>query len=341
MTRSRDLSAVQSNLGVAIPPAAAGKNAIINGGFDIWQRGTANTTTANAYLADRWSKETATHYGMSRQTTSDTTNLPNIQYCMRVQRTAASTNVNNMAIGNSFENINATPFVGQTITLSFWARKGADYSASGSTLYGQVYYGTGTDQNICGTYTGLTSVVSKTATLTTTWQRFQVSGTVSTSATELAVYFYGTPTGTAGTNDYFEITGVQLELGSVATPFSRNGSSIQGELAACQRYYYRATATAAYGTVCGTGAGATATTAYVINRQPVTMRTSPSSVEYANLATNDGSGAVAVTAVAISRANPDLTELTITTASGLTQYRPYWIVGNNNTAGYLGFSAEL
>ena len=48
-----------------------------------------------------------------------------------------------------------------------------------------------------------------------------------------------TPTGTAGDNDYFEITGIQIEIGSVATLFTRAGGTIQGELSACSRYYQK------------------------------------------------------------------------------------------------------
>jgi hypothetical protein len=75
------------------------------------------------------------------------------------------------------------------------------------------------------------------ATLTTSYQRFQGTATVNSSATELGILFIWTPTGTAGANDWVEITGVQIEVGSVATTLRKAGGTLQGELAACQRYY--------------------------------------------------------------------------------------------------------
>ena len=75
--------------------------------------------------------------------------------------------------------------------------------------------------------------------MTTTWQRFSYTATVATTATQLATQFTYTPTGTAGAADFYEVTGVQLEIGSVATPFKTNGATLQGELSACQRYFYR------------------------------------------------------------------------------------------------------
>jgi hypothetical protein len=99
-----------------------------------------------------------------------------------------------------------------------------------------IYAGTGTDENVLSGYTGNTNPANFSPTLTTTWQRFSVSGTFASNVTEFAPIFYYVPTGTAGANDYFEVTGVQLELGSVATAFTRTGGSIQGELAACRRY---------------------------------------------------------------------------------------------------------
>jgi hypothetical protein len=217
---------------------AAGRNFIINGGMDIWQRGTSALDGQNTYkTADRWLLSSATAVTFSRQTTSDTTNLPFIQYCMRVQRTSGSTSTNGGNISQSFETVNSIPLAGKTVTLSFYARKGADYSATSSILRATMYTGTGTDQNVyTAGYTGSVTAIDQNATLTGTWQRFSYTATLAGSATEIGLTLIGAYTGTASTNDYYEVTGIQLEVGSVATQFSRAGGTIQGELAACRRY---------------------------------------------------------------------------------------------------------
>jgi hypothetical protein len=217
---------------------AGGKNAIINGGFDIWQRGTS-TSTSQAFAADRWQVYLGSGTGTwSRQSVNDSTNLPSIQYCMRVQRNSGQTTTSLLYAWQNMETAQSIPLAGKTVTFSFYARKGADFSASGSTISVTVRAGTGTDQNawIAG-YTGQTEPLTVQPTLTTTWQRFSVTATLAGTITELAPAFAYTPTGTAGTNDYFEVTGVQFEVGSVPTQFTRAGGTIQGELAACQRYY--------------------------------------------------------------------------------------------------------
>jgi hypothetical protein len=212
-------------------------NGVLNSSFNVWQRGTTNVTTALAYTADRWQKSSATHYGVSRQVTGDTTNLPNIQYAARVQRTAASAVTTQMEFAQSFESINSIPFAGKTVTISFYARAGANYSATSNILAASVYIGTGTDQSILASgYTGITQSITGNATLTTTWQRFSYTGTLAATATELSAYFTYTPTGTAGANDYYEITGVMVEVGSQASPYTPATPTYATELAACQRY---------------------------------------------------------------------------------------------------------
>lgn len=216
----------------------AGKNFVINGGFDIWQRGTSFSSAANIYTTDRWLiYRSGGNLTTSRVATGDTTNLPNIQYATRLQRTASSTSTDIVYFMNMFETVNTIPLVGQTVTLSFYARRGANYSASSNQITASVRTGTGTDQNWINGYTSEATPLTTNATLTTTWQRFTVSGTIATTANELTVLFSYTPTGTAGAADLVEITGVQLEVASSATAFSRAAGTIANELSACQRYY--------------------------------------------------------------------------------------------------------
>ena len=226
------------------PLNSAGKNAIINGGMDIWQRGTSvayTASTTNTYNADRWTTTTGANQAsvVSRQATGDTTNLPNIQYALRYQRNSGQTGTTATYLIQSIESANSIPFAGKQVTASFYARAGANYSAASSILAPALLSGTGTDQSPFsgGGFTGVATVASTNATLTTTWQRFSITGTVGATATELAIQFAFTPVGTAGVNDYYEVTGVQLEIGSVATNFSRAGGTLPLELVACQRYY--------------------------------------------------------------------------------------------------------
>jgi hypothetical protein len=222
--------------------APVNANPVLNSSFQVWQRGTSISLTAStdAYTADRWRQFTQANQAttVSRQATSDTTNLPFIQYCARIQRNSGQTGTAQMSFIQGLETINSVPYAGKTVTLSFYARVGANYSPTSNAFNAMIYTGTGTDQFPTG-YTGGASQGLTTYNLTTTWVRYTLTATIPTTATEFGTYFYWNPTGTAGANDYVEITGVQLEVGSVATPFKTYAGTIQGELAACQRYYYK------------------------------------------------------------------------------------------------------
>jgi hypothetical protein len=226
-----------------VPTFAGNVNPVLNSAFQVWQRGTSIAQTAAImYGADRWCSNRGgldTGSTISRQVTGDTTNLPNIQYCARVQRNNANASTNIIYFSQTIESLNSIPYAGKTITFSFYARKGANYSSASDALSVNVVSATGTDQNALSTWTGGAFVVTQTATLTSTWQRFTYTGTVSSSATQLGFYFNYTPVGTAGAADFFEVTGVQIDVGSVALPFRTYAATIQGELAACQRYYFQ------------------------------------------------------------------------------------------------------
>jgi len=341
--------------GLRYNPQNALANPVINSGFDIWQRGTSIAATA-AYLynADRWlfvRGGFATGATISRQTTSDTTNLPNIQYAARVQRNSGNTSTAFLELSQTIETANSLPFVGKTVTLSFYARKGANYSETNSILVASFVYGTGTDQSVQN-FTSLTTIASSSVGLTTTWQRFAINATIATAATELAMIFSYTPTGTAGANDWFEITGVQIDLGtytaSTAPTFRRSGGTLQGELAACQRYYYRWTTANGGSNV----AYSNAVFAFATNQSfgvftyPVTLRTTPSTLETSGTASNYrvliGGAATTLSGVPVlDQANPYSMFIQFPVASGLTVGQAGVIGANSSSTAFLGFSAEL
>jgi hypothetical protein len=326
----------------------AGKNFLINGAMDFWQRGTSfNNPASPYYTADRWQgvrAGAASGITVSRQTTSDTTNLPFIQYAIRLQRDSGNTNTSDLVLCQSLESATSTPLFGRTITVSFYARRGANYSGASNNITSAVYSGTTTDGSLLiGPWANSVTIASTTATLTTTWQRFSYTGTVGSSVSQVAMEFRAPTSGTAGANDWVEITGVQLELGSVATTFTRAGGTLAGELAACQRYYARYNNSTANGDyMFGMGTGTTSTSVLVTLKTPTTMRVAPASIDFSTLAIQDGANAkITATSVAFNNSTPDSVTMVVTVASGVTQYRPYFFHQNGSSAGYVGFNAEL
>ena len=206
--------------------------------MDIWQRGTSFTGTTTAYGADRWRcYRNTTGSTFSRQASS----LTGIQYSQRIQRDVGTTATNGISLIYTAESADAYRFAGQTITLSFYARAGSNFSAASSAMFVNMQTGTGTDQSY-GSFTGGVNAIVTTQVITTSWVRYSFNATCQSTITQFALDLGFTPVGTAGANDYIEITGVQLEIGSVASAFKRSngaGGTIQGELAACRYYYER------------------------------------------------------------------------------------------------------
>ena len=209
------------------------RNRIINGDMRIWQRGTtiSNPISTSFYTADRMGVNRGGDVG-GAVVSRIASGLAGFEYALALQRIAGDTSVQPISLYYSNESTNTYDLVGSPVTLSFYAKTGANYS--GSVFSFHIYSGTGTDQRVYN-YTGQVSVASASQAITATWTRFTLTGTVPANSTELGLQIVWTPTGTAGADDAVKITGVQLEAGSTATDFERR--PIGTELALCQRYY--------------------------------------------------------------------------------------------------------
>jgi len=235
MTRARDVADTQENNGGGVAPFVAGKNKIINGDFGVWQRGTTFTSPgAGSYTADRFREEhdgTTSAVTVTRQTFAlGTAPVAGYEgaYFLRDTLTTVG-NGTYLQLAQFVEDVRT--FAGQTVTLSFWAK--AD-SARTSLVFLAQQFGSG----------GSSTVYSSTPSITysTSWQRFSytfdlpsIAGKTIGTGSSLAIGIRSTAT----TGSVLDVWGVQLEAGSVATPFTTASGSIAGELALCQRYYQK------------------------------------------------------------------------------------------------------
>lgn len=213
---------------------------LMNGNFDIWQRGTtfAKTTSGWMNTADRWGIYPQDGSSWSITASRQLASLNGSLYCMRFQRTAGNTSTGRIRLAQAVETINSIPLRGQKLTLSFYARCGANYSPGSSGLSVYLVTGTGTDENLRNGFTGEATILDDAAYLTTSWQKFTfvVDAALADTITQLGLRFNMYPVGTAGANDWFEITQVHLNVGTEELPFSPKGYS--EELRDCQRYCY-------------------------------------------------------------------------------------------------------
>lgn len=357
MTRARDVADVQDNTGGAVAPFTAGKNRIINGDFFINQRGFSSSTVSGDYTFDRWkifSSLSAGSATYSAQTftagTAPVTGYEARNYFRCVTSGTASANTASYSFFTQYiEDVRT--FANQKVTVSFWAKASSGTPKVALELT-QTFGSGGTPSANVNTYAGQ-------ATLSTSWARYSITATVpsisgktigtTANTSALLTTFWVTAgsdfnsrTGSLGLQDNtFEFWGVQIEAGSAATPFQTATGTIQGELAACQRYYFRFVAGDAY-SLLAPGQANSATQANAFVKHPVTMRTKVSSMDYSTLAFLTAAGAVTASGTLfINYGGPDLTAIASTGTSSLAAGNATGLVTNNSTSAYLGFSAEL
>jgi hypothetical protein len=322
--------------GISYQPVS--HNYIINGAFDIWQRSTSISIAPgfdNYADADRYkyfknaSGSTAT---VSRQTfTPGAAPISGYEGVFFHRAVVSGLTTGYFQFIQQVEDVRT--LAGQTVTLSFFAQASSSTSLS---LFGAQSMGSGGSGGSTTTFTSQT--------IGTSWQRYTVTATlgsltgatVGTNSALVIIFRFAA-------NTTLDIWGVQLEAGSIATPFKRHAPSLQGELAACQRYYQRIQSYAGLFATFGYGFAASTTAARIMMPPLGVMRATPSLVSpTGTYLLNDGVTSSDVTGITIAgySPSPNAITLNVTVASGLTQYRPYALIADDSLS-FLELSAEL
>lgn len=214
-------------------PMRQRKNALINGDFDVWQRGTSFAATG--YCADRWRHYTGAGSGamtISRQAFAlGQTDVPDepSYFCRHDQTTGATTTAAN--IRQRIAGVRT--FAGKTVTLSFYAKASSAIALDVDLV--QVF-GTG------GSPSGDVTANVFGPTLTTSWAKYTASvavpsigsKTLGTNGDDHLALLIQLPLSTVVTLD---IAHVQLELGDEATPYDKR--SFWDEYRDCLVYYWK------------------------------------------------------------------------------------------------------
>jgi hypothetical protein len=324
----------------------AGKNKIINGDFGINQRAFTSNTATNAFNFDRWSQiNTGGSFTVTPQVfTPGAAPVAGYEATNFLRGVSASQSaVGDRAVfRQKIEDVRT--FAGQTITISFWAKAGS----------GTPKIGIEVAQSLIPSFT---SIPVSAVTLSTSWVRYSATvavpslsgASISTgNAFDLFLWLsagsdFATRASSIGIqNNTFDIWGVQVEAGSVATAFQTATGTIQGELAACQRYYYRVTAGQSGAMIAPISYLYSSTAAIGSIPFPVTMRILPQSMDYSNLNYNkydDTAYALSSVSLQGTITTNNVGHFFGTIAGGTAG----WVgrVSSSTSSGYLGFSAEL
>jgi hypothetical protein len=338
------------------------RNRIINGDMRIDQRNAgAAVTTSGSYAVDRFLIQIDTDGAYSAQQDSDAptgfikstkittttadASLSASQY-FQIQQRIEGTNTADLAWGSASA---------KTVTLSFWVRSsltGTFGGALGNSDFNRSYPYTytisvaDTWEYKTVTIAGDTSGTWKTDTdvgINVRWGLgvgSNFSGTAGAWAGSGLMSATGAVSVIGTLNATWYITGVQLEVGSVATPFERRPYGT--ELSLCQRYYQQIgkTNNVSYQPY-AIGSVGSSTVAGAIFSLPVTMRATPTFTFNSPTNTIVSPPATSATNVTLDIASPITIMYNITVASGLTTGNGVRHFQDTTSASSLELSAEL
>jgi hypothetical protein len=326
------------------------KNRIINGDMRIAQRGTSSVNTDASYPVDRFYMfKSSSGTFTSQQSSIAPAGFKTSLLCTVTSPDASPTtagreygitqniegyNVADMEFGNS----NA-----KTITLSFWVRSSLTGTFGGSFSNNAYDRGYGFTYTINSANTWEQKSITFVADTSGTWVTdngtgLRVRWSFGAGSLGTANVWGSWINGVTGQTNListngatFYITGVQLEVGSTATPFERR--LYNQELANCQRYYQTYTQPTLRGVV------ASATSAGRMGMVlPVVMRTAPTAVVGA-MGIFDGTGVTSITSVGVAYISTTQVEFDLNVGGGMTTGRACVVYQGGSTS--MTLSAEL
>lgn len=288
MTRARDTADTQDNVGGSVPPFAAGKNKIINGDFNINQRSFSSSTTNGTYNFDRFyqSNSGGTVTASAQTFTVGTAPVSGYEARNFIRLVSASQSAagDYAALTQTIESVRT--FAGQTVTISFWAKASTGTPNVGVSIIQGFGTGGSPSSNVITSF-GVQAISTSWARYSFTATLPSISGkTIGTGNDDKLQFNIWTSVGSTISglgypavgvqNATIDLWGIQAEAGRVATPFQTATGTIQGELAACQRYYYRHENTGANTFYGPAGVAISTTRTFMGFSVPVSMRTTPS-----------------------------------------------------------------
>lgn len=351
------------------------RNVLVNGAMQFAQRGTSVSGIANTsgyYTADRWLIDGASSGTWTQALSADTPTGSGFRNSVRMtcSATAASAagtyqQFQQRLEGQTLQHIKKGTASAQQLTLSFWVK------ANRTGTYIAELRDADNTRFVSGSYTVSAADTWEQKTITfpadttgaldndnalsltlnfwlaagTTYSSGSL-GTTWASVTDANRAVGQTKVGTAA-NDYWAVTGVQLEPGSQASPFEF--VRYDDELRRCQRYFYRINADQVYSAF-GVGYMSDATNAQVLIPLPTRTRSVPSSLSFSAvgdfvISTSSAGGLVnSVDFRGGGSGNANTTtaaSVSFGTATSLTAGTGVTVLSNNRTTTWLGLSAEL
>ncbi len=356
-------SASLANIGAIADTSLNFRNRIINGDMRIDQRnaGASVTPSTASYLVDRWvfNFTQASKFSFQQNAGSVTPPAGFTNYLGATVVSAVSVGAGDVfVLRQKVEGFNVADLGwgaagAQSVTLSFWVRS----SLTGT--FGAAFQNSAENRAYPFTYTvsAANTWEQKTVTVagdtTGTWLTTNGTGillsfglgvgtTGSGTAGSWAAANYASATGATsvvGTNGAtFYITGVQLEAGTVASPFERRDYG--RELMMCQRYFQTLGGTSPFEFM-GSGQCASATEARIVSFMPTNMRSAPTLSSIGSFTVNVGLSNYAVTALALNQPGLRTVGFIANTASGLTTNAGVNLSTNNDLAARIYLSSEL